>query len=355
MHLKRTHPGPWVVVSLHLEHTNHQSVESLSNSIYSGLGTVVHSINELSDEQVALFVKLHESHIPTPCIRQMFANEGVDITKQTLQNLSRKLKLKNVIVNQPSYSFTSMEGVPETLQLLGELQNEGRIFLVRFFFLKQSKIQKEISILKFPSQPPMKIEQWKEQHKSVYEFICHQEGYATQPLPSLFSSSTPLPSSPQQMDDFQSEPSSRYPSSSSSSSFVLKAAKQKPFPPSSNCAPQTAIEMLGEEWKDVLSHNEIEVLRFGGCVWTDQSSLLLASLYPEVLIMDTTCKTNMFNFPLAFLVGVDAENKSQNWLTSLLPNQQRSTFNWLLRVLSGFLGPDWGLRGVHDVINDVAI
>jgi hypothetical protein len=86
-------------------------------------------------------------------------------------------------------------------------------------------------------------------------------------------------------------------------------------------------------------------------VWSDADSLISASLYPEVLSMDTTCNTNLKNFPLTFLVGVNGENKSENWLTGLLPNEKRLTFIWLLcEMLPLFLGT--ALEGLQTVISD---
>jgi hypothetical protein len=86
-------------------------------------------------------------------------------------------------------------------------------------------------------------------------------------------------------------------------------------------------------------------------VWSDEASLLTSSLYPEVLQFDTTAKTNVYNYPLTFLVGADGENKSNNCLISLLPNQQQLTFGWLLgEMLPLFLGPS--LRALHVFISD---
>jgi hypothetical protein len=102
---------------------------------------------------------------------------------------------------------------------------------------------------------------------------------------------------------------------------------------------------------DLIEELENTHMFFNGCVWSDGDSLISASLYPEVLQLDTTCKTNLYNFPLTFLVGVNGENKSENWLTGLLPNEKRTTFIWLLHaMLPLFLGT--ALEGLQTVISD---
>jgi hypothetical protein len=93
------------------------------------------------------------------------------------------------------------------------------------------------------------------------------------------------------------------------------------------------------------------ILIFNGCVWSDADSLISASLYPEVLALDTTQNTNLKNYPFTFCVGVNGENKSENWLTGLLPNERRLTFIWLLReMLPLFLGK--ALEGLQTVLSD---
>jgi hypothetical protein len=54
---------------------------------------------------------------------------------------------------------------------------------------------------------------------------------------------------------------------------------------------------------------------------------------------------------MLFLVGVNAENQSVNWLTSLLPNLQRATYTWLLHdMLPLFIGP--AVHSIETVISD---
>jgi hypothetical protein len=86
-------------------------------------------------------------------------------------------------------------------------------------------------------------------------------------------------------------------------------------------------------------------------VWSDEPNLLASALYPEVFQLDTTANTNLYNYPLLFLVGVNGENQGDNWVTSLLPDQTRLTFLWLLSyVLPKFVGPSLG--GVQVIISD---
>jgi hypothetical protein len=368
LRLKREDDGPWIVVSMITEHTNHYSYDCISsNSVYSDFDNVVMSIKELGDGDVAMFVKLYEAHTPTPCIRQFFMDKGIELSKQQLQNLARKLNLKSVKLKHPkSIVPTRMVGAPETLQLLGELQNEERIFLVRFQVMKLGQVTQELTILKVPSQDPVISDKWQQEHSSVFEFICKQKGYSkSQPLPSSnISFSSPLPSPSLSSSPSPSPSSSPSPSQSlSSSSDLLLPCNIHtiiPMTPSSStchtaptpmCSPQTAIEALGDAWMGVFSCCKgADAIKFDGCVWSDESIILTAALYPEVIQLDTTAKTNLYNYPLIFLVGVDAENKSQNWFTGLLPDQKRTTFIWFLKVFSIFFGPI--LQGVQTVITD---
>jgi hypothetical protein len=91
---------------------------------------------------------------------------------------------------------------------------------------------------------------------------------------------------------------------------------------------------LGVDWQSLLVNiNSNAIFRFNGVAWSSKEQLALASLYPEVIEIDTTCKTNTFNHPLCFLVGVDGERKSFVWLSAILPFQKRTTFLWLLEEI----------------------
>jgi len=65
----------------------------------------------------------------------------------------------------------------------------------------------------------------------------------------------------------------------------------------------------------------------------------MASLYPEVMILDTTRGTNILNYPLTFLVEANSENRTENWLMEFLPDEKKVSFRWLLQqMLPLFLG-----------------
>ena len=108
---------------------------------------------------------------------------------------------------------------------------------------------------------------------------------------------------------------------------------------------------MSDEWSDVIGVGPHQ-LQFFGCVWSSELSIINASLYPEILQVDTTAKTNAYNYPFFFLVGSNSNNKSENWLTGILPNLKTGTFVWLfVKMLSLFVGSTT-LKALEVVISD---
>jgi len=56
----------------------------------------------------------------------------------------------------------------------------------------------------------------------------------------------------------------------------------------------------------------------------------LANLYFDVLIIDTTHKTNRFNLPLLDIIAVNNLGKSVTIFIALLENQKKESFVWAL-------------------------
>jgi hypothetical protein len=202
--------------------------------------------------------------------------------------------------------------------------------VIRFQVIKGGKVHKVLNILKLCDQKPTYITSQKE---SVLESVRKKRGFGnTLPLPPFLSSShssslssevSPTLEEPEERE--QEEPEFEF---------------------------SQVFQVLGDGWSNVLLHEEKTQLCFSGCVWADEDNLLSASLYPEVLQLDTTCNTNKRGYPFVFCVGVNAENKTQNWVTGLLPNEQRLSFMWLLSlVLPAFLGSQT-LKAITTVVAD---
>jgi MULE transposase domain len=111
-----------------------------------------------------------------------------------------------------------------------------------------------------------------------------------------------------------------------------------------------AVEMfLGKDWAQLLVLSG-QRFRFHGVMWTTPANLLSVQLYPEVLILDTTKGKNIYNLPLAYMVGMNGENQTENWVTGLLPTEKEVDFHWLIRTLQFFLRPT--LQALNVVISD---
>lgn len=221
---------------------------------------------------------------------------------------------------------------------MAELQNEDRPFVIRFEVLTSGKVTGTVAFLKLPGKPPINVTDF---DTSVVEHFCTLRGISnTCPLPNQSassSSSSPLPPPP------LPPPPALYP--------CPEPPPPRVYEPASPRDHEFIVDYLGEEWDSLLLSVGGDQFRFFGCVWTGKENLLRAHLYPECLQVDTTANTNLFNHPMVFLVGANGNNKSENWLTGLLPNQQEDTFMWLLgKMLPLFLSPV--LKGLHVVISD---
>ena len=110
--------------------------------------------------------------------------------------------------------------------------------------------------------------------------------------------------------------------------------------------------ILGEVWIQLVKEVG-DMFQFGGVFWVNSFSVLKNPwLYPEVIQIDTTAISNSENLPLAFIVGVDGENHSNNWMYGILPNQRRLTFIWvMMTVIPLFLGPVV-CSAIHCIVSD---
>ncbi len=68
------------------------------------------------------------------------------------------------------------------------------------------------------------------------------------------------------------------------------------------------------------------------------------------MVVDTTKGKNLYNLPLAYIVGMNAENETENWVTGLLPTEKQEDFYWMVETLQVFIGTT--LQAVNAVISD---
>jgi len=65
-------------------------------------------------------------------------------------------------------------------------------------------------------------------------------------------------------------------------------------------------------------------------LWMSPSQIQVWARYRDVVLMDTTCKTNRYNMILVVLLAIDNHNRSRLVATALVSNETQTTFSWIL-------------------------
>jgi hypothetical protein len=73
--------------------------------------------------------------------------------------------------------------------------------------------------------------------------------------------------------------------------------------------------------------------RINTVFWTNDTALKMFELYPEVLVFDTTYKTNVSQMPLGCFIGVDNRNTSFIIGMVLINSEKTEAFSFALRSL----------------------
>jgi len=77
-------------------------------------------------------------------------------------------------------------------------------------------------------------------------------------------------------------------------------------------------------------------------LWMSPQQIQIWAQFRDVVLMDTTCKTNRYNMILVVLLVVDNHNRSRLVATALVSNETQETFNWILNSIfrvTGNLAP----------------
>lgn len=84
---------------------------------------------------------------------------------------------------------------------------------------------------------------------------------------------------------------------------------------------------------------------------SNESRLRVAHRFPEVVNFDSTYSTNCYDYPVAFVIGVDGERKSANWMTILMRDESTVSCNWVFSTtLPLMLGAT--THSIHLVMTD---
>ncbi|CAL9020627.1 unnamed protein product [Prunus brigantina] len=100
--------------------------------------------------------------------------------------------------------------------------------------------------------------------------------------------------------------------------------------------------------------------RLGNLFWRDPTSLLDYIAYGDVLIFDSTYKTNMYDKPLVLFVGSNNYRSTVIFGCALLHDETFETYKWLLETFMTFMKDKKpisilmdGYEAMHKVIDDV--
>ena len=86
--------------------------------------------------------------------------------------------------------------------------------------------------------------------------------------------------------------------------------------------------------------------------WVNPKELYLLEAFPEVVMIDTTEKTNNEKQPLLTAGGKDSNGKMFIFLRVFMPNQQSWMFRWVLSVVFPRLIPKHILNNIKIIITD---
>lgn len=68
-------------------------------------------------------------------------------------------------------------------------------------------------------------------------------------------------------------------------------------------------------------------------LWMSPQQIQLWAQFRDVVLMDTTCKTNWYNMILVVFLVIDNHNRSRLVATALVSNETQETFNWVLNSI----------------------
>lgn len=122
------------------------------------------------------------------------------------------------------------------------------------------------------------------------------------------------------------------------------------FSEDSNCnlfadAPESWINVLGQP-----KHSR--KLKLMSLAYASKETLIRASMYPEVTLIDTTSNTNILGLHLLYICGCDGEGKTDVWISCFLTRQCQSQFRWLLCVALQFLFSKTILSQICCIVTD---
>ncbi|CAG8782229.1 2866_t:CDS:2, partial [Racocetra fulgida] len=75
-----------------------------------------------------------------------------------------------------------------------------------------------------------------------------------------------------------------------------------------------------------------------GLIWLHPKQIEIWSHFHDVILFDTTCKTNRFNMIMCVVVCVNNHNRSCLTATALILDEQKITFEWILQGLLNATG-----------------
>jgi len=82
---------------------------------------------------------------------------------------------------------------------------------------------------------------------------------------------------------------------------------------------------------DLKLYNVDDTRRLNRIFWMNPTQLNNWYKYNDIIIIDTTYKTNKFNMILCFVLGVNNEGQSIILCQSLFNNENLETFNWFFK------------------------
>jgi hypothetical protein len=99
---------------------------------------------------------------------------------------------------------------------------------------------------------------------------------------------------------------------------------------------QSNMLALSQQLQDSGFWSKIEVddhSRVTSVIFASPASLEYLRAYPDVMILDCTYKTNMFNMPLLDMVGIDARGRSFCIAFAFLSHEEEADYTWTLDQL----------------------
>ena len=117
-------------------------------------------------------------------------------------------------------------------------------------------------------------------------------------------------------------------------------------------------ELLSSQWQQSAKEERIrQKLTVGSVIllafaWTDNDSRLRFDMFPELMAMDTTQRTNEEERPLLLVSGIDGHNTTHTHTWVFMPAEARWAFDWILTEVLPSLHRDETLRRVRVIFTD---